>query len=159
MNRDPIRPTRSLAWDPLLLIAALGSVTAGCQTTQPERCVGEITQILQQQADRWNEGDVDAFMETYWRSSALTFASGGRVLRGWEQTRHRYRSRYPTRDDMGRLDFSDLEITPLSEDAALVLGNWRLEREEPTGGVFSLVMRKQAGRWIIIHDHTSAESP
>jgi hypothetical protein len=49
-----------------------------------------------------------------------------------------------------------LEITPLGNDAALVLGQWNLAREsEPVRGNFSLVVRRVDDRWLIIHDHTS----
>ena len=40
----------------------------------------------------------------------------------------RYRHDYPDRQTMGKLEFSNLEITVLSSDAALVLGRWQLER-------------------------------
>ena len=60
---------------------------------------------------------------------------------------------------MGHLTVSDLEITELGEDASLVLGRWDLDRDEPIGGVFTLVLRREAGRWVIIHDHTSRTPP
>jgi ketosteroid isomerase-like protein len=51
---------------------------------------------------------------------------------------------------------SGLEITPLGDAAALVLGQWKLDRQnEPVGGNFTLVFRKINGRWVIVHDHTS----
>jgi ketosteroid isomerase-like protein len=57
---------------------------------------------------------------------------------------------------MGKLQFNQLEITALGESAALVLGQWHVERDpEPLTGNFSLVVRKLADRWLIIHDHTS----
>jgi ketosteroid isomerase-like protein len=57
---------------------------------------------------------------------------------------------------MGRLTFSDLEITVLSSSAVLVLGRWQLEREaDRPGGVFTIVVRRLAGGWRIVHDHTS----
>ena len=72
----------------------------------------------------------------------------------------RYRRSYPDRAAMGRLEFSDLEITPLGPDAALVLGRWRLKREKDSpGGVFTLVARRFPEGWRIIHDHTSAVAP
>jgi len=49
---------------------------------------------------------------------------------------------------MGRLAFGNLEITPLADAAALVLGEWRLERERMLLGNFSLVFRKLDGRWV-----------
>jgi ketosteroid isomerase-like protein len=58
---------------------------------------------------------------------------------------------------MGRLTFSDVEVTMLSPDAGLVLGRWRLQREqdEPSG-LFTLVFRELPEGWRIVHDHTSA---
>jgi beta-aspartyl-peptidase (threonine type) len=95
-------------------------------------------------------------MEHYWNSEDLTFSSGGKTTRGWNETLAGYRERYPTPEKMGRVTFSELDITPLGNSAALVLGRWNLEREsEPLTGSFTLVFRKFAGRWLIVHDHTS----
>jgi beta-aspartyl-peptidase (threonine type) len=58
---------------------------------------------------------------------------------------------------MGQLTFSQLDIALLGDAAALVLGRWRLERESPIGGNFSLVLRKLDGKWVIVHDHTSRD--
>jgi uncharacterized protein (TIGR02246 family) len=117
---------------------------------------GAVESVLRAQQDAWNRGDVEAFVEHYWKSGELTFSSGGKTTRGWEETVRGYRERYPTREKMGRLAFEKLEVTPLGDDAALVLGEWKLEREsEPVSGSFSLVFRMIDGRWVIVHDHTS----
>ncbi len=121
-----------------------------------DRIRAAIESVLRAQQDAWNRGDLDAFMQHYWKSEALTFSSGGRITRGWMETLNRYRERYPTPEKMGRLKFSGLEITPLEDSAALVLGEWNLERDdEPLSGNFSLVVRKIDEHWLIIHDHTS----
>ncbi|MEZ6061611.1 MAG: SMP-30/gluconolactonase/LRE family protein [Planctomycetaceae bacterium] len=118
--------------------------------------VEQIRSIIDQQAECWNRGDIDAFMEYYWKSDDLTFSSAGTVTRGWQTTRDNYKSRYPTRDQMGRVTFSRIEVTPLGDSAAMVLGEWNLEREkEPVGGNFTLVFRRIDGAWLIVHDHTS----
>lgn len=114
-----------------------------------------IEAVLAQQAEAWNKGDIAAFMEHYWKSDELTFSSGGQTTRGWQATKDNYLKRYPTREQMGKLTFAQLEITPLESTAALVLGRWKLERQSPVGGNFSLVLRREGGRWLIIHDHTS----
>jgi len=119
----------------------------------------EVETILRSQEDAWNRGDVDAFMEHYWKSDDLTFSSGGATTRGWAATLNQYRERYPTREQMGRLTLSEFDITPLGDSAALVLGKWNLDREsEPVSGNFSLVVRRIDGRWLIIHDHTSRKT-
>jgi beta-aspartyl-peptidase (threonine type) len=116
----------------------------------------EVESVLRAQEEAWNRGDVDAFVEHYWKSDELTFSSEGKTTRGWNATLARYRERYGTPEKMGRLTLSGLEITPLGDSAALVLGGWKLDREsEPVSGNFSLVLRKFDGRWVIVHDHTS----
>ena len=68
----------------------------------------------------------------------------------------RYRQRYPTSAEMGQLQFDNLEIAPLSDDAALVLGQWHVKLSTASiNGNFSLVVRKLSDRWLIVHDHTS----
>lgn len=115
-----------------------------------------VAAVLHRQEDAWNHGDLDAFMEHYWQSDALTFSSGGKTTRGFSETLQRYRDKYPSKEAMGQLTLSDLEITPLGDSAALVLGRWAVEREnEPVSGNFSLVVRKFGDRWLIVHDHTS----
>jgi len=61
---------------------------------------------------------------------------------------------------MGVLSFSEIKITALSEEAALVTGRWKLKRavDRPQGR-FTLLFRCSAGAWRIVHDHTSAAGP
>ncbi len=118
--------------------------------------IARIEAVLWKQADAWNRGDIDAFMVHYWKSDRLTFSAGGETKRGWTATIENYRQRYPTRERMGRLKFSQLEVTSLGNTAALVLGRWHLQREsEPIAGNFTLVVRLFDDRWLIVHDHTS----
>ncbi|MFG0266397.1 MAG: isoaspartyl peptidase/L-asparaginase [Rhodopirellula sp. JB055] len=122
------------------------------QTNSPE---AEITALIQQQASDWNAGDIDAFMDVYWKSDQLTFSSAGEVTRGFDATWQRYKKRYPTSKEMGKLTFTELEFLPLSGAAMQVLGVWKLERDEPMGGRFTLVFQRFPEGWRIVHDHTS----
>ncbi len=116
-----------------------------------------ITKILDTQQKAWNQGDVDAFLEGYWRSPELTFSGSSGIARGWDDVLARYKKNYPDRAAMGQLDFSNLEFRFLGADAALVLGHWHLTRAQgDVGGVFSLVWQRFPEGWRIIHDHTSA---
>jgi len=163
-NRAMIQRPRIHGGEWLLCVLLLAS---GCASARQATTVSdgnhaareEIPRMLEQQAQAWNAGDIDAFMVPYWHSPNLTFSSGGKVTRGWQATLDRYHQRYPTREAMGRLTFSDLEITQPSPTVALVLGRWWLDRSEPIGGSFSLVLRKDDGRWVIVHDHTSTDAP
>jgi len=113
--------------------------------------------LLQQQAD-WNRGDVTAFMQGYWDSPQLTFASSTNFTRGWKPVLERYQHSYPDKAAMGHLDFSDLEIRSLGNDAALVLGRWHITKDSgASGGIFTLVLQHFPEGWRIVHDHTNAD--
>ena len=94
------------------------------------------------------------------RAASTVFVAEDQVRRGWETVRERYREKYSDRTKMGTLTFSEIEITPLSADAAVVLGRWRLRRanDEPHGR-FTLIFRRMPEGWRIVHDHTSAAPP
>jgi len=123
---------------------------------QPPNSVAEIQSVLSAQQDAWNRGDIDAFMNGYAQSASTVFVSEDEVRRGWETVRDRYRIRYSDRAKMGTLSFSDIEVTMLSPDAAIVLGRWRLKRanDEPHGR-FTLIFKLLPEGWRIVHDHTS----
>ena len=117
----------------------------------------QIRALLKSQQDAWNRGDLDAFMQGYWKSDRTEFVGAGGIERGWQAVLDRYRKGYPDRAAMGKLTFSNLEITMLGRQAALVLGEWRLDRaSDQPHGVFTLIFRKFPEGWRIIHDHTSA---
>ncbi len=112
-----------------------------------------IKDVLAQQQAAWNRGDIDAVMDSYWKSDELTFSSGGETTRSWQATLDRYKQKYTTPEKMGHLQFGSLEVFPLAAEAAYVLGRWELA--DNVGGNFSLILRKLEGRWVIVHDHTS----
>lgn len=146
---------RSMAIMCLIAMIAMGSTWHSLQGRFEDSFHDELTLILDEQVNCWNQGDIPGFMQTYWKSESLTFASGGEVERGWQATFERYQKRYPDRAAMGKLRFSELETQRLSDSAALMLGRWHLDREQPIGGNFTLVWKKIEGEWKIIHDHTS----
>jgi len=116
----------------------------------------DIKKVMTDQAEAWNGGDIDSFMRGYWNSDKLVFVSGANVTRGWQPTLDRYKRTYDTRAKMGTLTFSDLEITLLSKDSAVVLGSWSLARESDNPhGKFTLIFRKFREGWRIVMDHTS----
>ena len=136
----------------LLLVISTATVHAETATVQ-----AAVQAVLDQQVKDWNAGDIDKFMRGYERSEKTRFASGGNLTLGWQSVLERYRRTYADKAAMGELTFGELDITALSDDSALAFGRWRLKREkdEPSG-LFTLVFRKTADGWKIVHDHTSA---
>ena len=118
---------------------------------------GDVRGLLNAQVDAWNRGDLKAFLDPYWHSEELTFFSGDTVTRGFASIQARYEKRYGTSPEtMGKLRFEDLVVTIAGPEAAVVRGRFRLQMKDsnPTG-IFTLVLRKAKGKWMIVHDHTS----
>lgn len=118
----------------------------------------EIRKVLDDQTAAWNRGDIPAFMAGYLESESTTFVSDT-VTRGHAKVLARYLQRYPTREKMGTLDFSGVEVKLLGPGYASVLGRFHLARAAEAGGdatgLFTLVFEKTPGGWKIILDHTS----
>ncbi len=131
----------------------------GCAHVNVEADKSAILAVLTAQNEAWNRGDLDAFVDGYWRSDRTVFAGGGTVHRGFEAMAERYRKAYPTRERMGKLAFSSLTFESTETDRAIVTGAWELEidgQEKRPGGVFTLIFRRLPEGWKIAHDHTSS---
>jgi beta-aspartyl-peptidase (threonine type) len=117
----------------------------------------DIKQVLNDQVAAWNKGDLVGFMKGYWNSKDLTFVSGKDATRGWQETLDRYKKRYQSEGkEMGKLAFSDVDVRELAPGVALVTGEWELTlSKETVGGRYSLIFKKLADGWRIVHDHTS----
>jgi len=124
--------------------------------TKEEKEKAAIRKVMDEQITAWNRGDIDGFMQGYWKSENLIFVSGDNVRRGWQTVTDNYKRSYNTREKMGVLSFTELEITILSKDSATVLGRWKVQHEpKDDQGRFTLIFRKFKEGWRIIHDHTS----
>ena len=125
--------------------------------TQSQNATAQIRSVLRAQQDAWNRADIDGFMNGYARSASTVFISEDTIRRGWETVRERYKEKYSDRAKMGALTFSDLDITLLSPDAAVVLGRWSLKRaNDQPHGRFTLIFKRLPEGWRIVHDHTSS---
>jgi uncharacterized protein (TIGR02246 family) len=121
-----------------------------------EKIQAAVRAVLDEQVLAWNRGDIDGFMKGYAKSADTTFVSGDTVTRGWQTVLDRYKKNYDSREKMGTLAFSELEITPLSDRSAIAIGRWQLTRAGDTPhGRFTLIFRRSKDGWRIVHDHTS----
>lgn len=152
---------RQVSLESVLLVAALmiGFVPIEAQTTETHLAEQQIRAVLQSQVEAWNRGNLEQFMAGYWNSPELTFFSGAAATHGWQPTLDRYRKTYQSGGHaMGTLSFSDLRIETLGPDAGFARGGFELVM--PDGkhphGIFTLVFRRFAEGWRIIHDHTCA---
>jgi len=115
-----------------------------------------ISEKLFIQRDCWNNGDLECFMETYWKSDSLKFIGKDGITYGWDATINRYKQKYPDKSHMGVLSFDVLEVEYLGRKTIMLVGKWGLKRAMgDVGGHFTLIWRKMEGEWVIITDHTS----
>lgn len=142
----------------VVMIAGQGKdrAAASKQGGREAKDVAAIRAVLDAQAEGWNRGDVDAYMDGYMRSPETVLVSGDSVTRGWQVVLDRYKKNYNSREKMGRLSFTEIEVNLLGKDAAMALGRWQLTRAADTPhGRFTLIFRRTPQGWRIIHDHTS----
>ena len=120
----------------------------------------EIRAVLTTSQEAWNRGDLPAFASYYDDSTETTFVGKDVVKGGVQAILARYRKAYPTREAMGTLSFTNVEVRMLAPDLALVVGEFHLERTAAGGGNaagrYTLILRKTTAGWKIIHDHTSS---
>jgi ketosteroid isomerase-like protein len=118
-----------------------------------------VKAVLTAQQSAWNRGDLEGFMEGYWKSDELTFTAGDKVEKGWNATRERFVKKYRSEGkEMGKLTFSENELRfeSLNSTTALVRGQYNLNRGgQAESGRFTLVFRKFDDGWKITSDHTS----
>jgi len=115
-----------------------------------------ILKVLDDQRIDWNKGDIDGFMQGYWKSDSLMFVGNTAPVYGWKATLERYKKAYPDKAAMGMLTFTVLKVDLLDKVNAFMLGAWNLKREKDApGGYFTLWFRKINGVWVIVADHTS----
>jgi uncharacterized protein (TIGR02246 family) len=119
----------------------------------------DVEKVLKDSEIAWNRGDLPAFASYYDDSPETTFIGREVTHGGTQAILDRYRRAYPTREAMGTLTFSELSVRSLASDVALVTGKFSLKRTAAGGGDasgrFTLVLKRTAAGWKIIHDHTS----
>ncbi len=115
-----------------------------------------ILKVMATQQQDWNTGNIDGFMQSYWKSDSLLFVGKSGPNYGWQTTLDHYKKTYPDKAAMGQLSFKIMKIELLDKTNAFVLGAWNLKRaKDAPGGYFTLWFRKFNGVWKIVADHTS----
>lgn len=144
-----------------ILVCSFGLCTA---CTSPEssqtkaNAEAEVRQVLAAQSTCWSQGNLECYMNGYWKSYSLLFVGKRGLTYGWQQTLDNYKRSYPDAAAMGKLTFDLKEMRKLSPEKMLVVGKWHLQREASIGdleGHFSVILKEYANGWKIIADHSS----
>lgn len=138
----------------LLLIAF--NTNAQQSNAQQSKDKQAILNLLEQQRSDWNKGDVEAYMQGYWKSDSLLFVGKNGPTYGWQKTLENYKKGYPDKAAMGLLTFGIKKVDFLTKDKAFVLGSWNVKQEKgELKGYFTLLLKKINGAWKVVVDHSS----
>lgn len=146
----------------LSLLAACTPIARAQDESNPlhtaSRLELDIVKVVLTQEKAWNAGDIEGYVKGY-KDSPDTIFLGHQVSRGYQQILDDYKHNYPTRQSMGTLTFSELEAHPISDDFAVCIGKYHLDRGKkdggPADGMFSLVLEHTDDGWKIVLDHTT----
>ncbi len=106
-------------------------------------------------ADEWNKGHLEAYISLYEPSATMMFPTGPV---GMDAIRSLYEKKYFNGSmPKQNLRYSDMVVRMLGENYALLTGAFTLYGNNlpERSGRYSLVMVHTAGGWKILHDHSS----
>lgn len=118
----------------------------------------DVVKIILAQENAWNKGDLDAYLSHY-KDAPDTQAVLANLVRGVDNIRSAYKQNFPSKDSMGTIEDSDIEVKPLGDNYALATGKYHLNRPKKSGGAvegsfMELFEKTQAGWQIIFSQST-----
>ena len=130
---------------------------AGPAQATPKSERAAVLNVVARMEAAWNRGDFRGYMAGF-RNPDVVFVSGGRFQDGWQGTLDHYvRDCGGSTERRGRLHFYNMKVDLLAPNAAMLVGQYRLERgARITEGVNTRLFRKIRGRWLITMNHVSA---
>ena len=112
-----------------------------------------ILEVMQEQEKDWNNGDLEGFMQGYWKSDSLKFYGSNGLINGWQKTLDRYSRAYPTKAETGTLKFVINDVSKIESNSYWVMGEYHLTRDVgDANGVFIIIFKKINGQWKIVAD-------
>jgi ketosteroid isomerase-like protein len=123
----------------------------------PQSDKAAILDTIHHMEQAWNRGDFRGYMAGF-KNPDVIFVSGGKFQDGWRGTLDHYIRDYGgSPERRGKLHFYNMKVDLLAPDAAMLIGQYRLERgARITEGVNTRLFRKVHGKWLITMNHVSA---
>jgi ketosteroid isomerase-like protein len=136
-------------------VSLLAFLALAAATPQSDRQA--ILSVVNRMEAAWNRGDFRGYMAGF-KNPDVVFVSGGKFQAGWQGTLDHYVRDYGgSAERRGRLHFYNMKIDLLSPTAAMLVGQYRLERgARVTEGVNTRLFKKFHGRWLITMNHLSS---
>jgi ketosteroid isomerase-like protein len=112
-----------------------------------------ILKIMEDQEVAWNNGDLEGFMQGYWKSDSLKFYGSNGLTKGWQNTLDNYKRSYPTKAETGTLDFVINDVSKVEGNSYWVMGEYHLKRDiGDANGVFIIIFKLINDEWKIVGD-------
>ena len=146
-----------LKFNNIILLFILLNCTPNSLKNYKDSCE-EINELMYEQEESWNKGNIEDFMKKYWKNDSLIFIVKSGINYGWNKTTRNYKRAYPSRNSMGLLHFNNIKCLPINDTTHIISGQWnisRLDSSKNVGGYYSLMWIKKEDGWRIVYDHTS----
>lgn len=167
-NRGTLRTQSPARWTlrrstTASLLAVLALASTGCRIEVLEDRGANIQQyaqsMLSASAAAWNRGDLEAFLSDYAASASTTFIGSHGLVSGIDSIRALYAPRFAPGAERDSLRFEDVRAREFPSLTAIVTGRWILFQSDrvTASGPFTLVLRRGAAGWKIVHDHSSSD--
>lgn len=139
----------------LLTFAGFAQNKKNLDSYYSEKDEKEILKVMDNQMKSWNEGNIEGYMNGYWKSDSLRFVAKVGVQYGWNLTLDMYKKNYDTKEGMGKLSLKAVALEFLNKNVVFMIGRWQVEGKKNVGGHYTQIWRKIKGKWLITVDHTS----
>ncbi len=141
---------------PVILLLAAGCNTSPKVASDARADEEAIRAVFSAEQIAWNNGNMEQFMEGFWKSDSLQFLSARGINHGWQETLDGYKKRYADIAAMGTLSFDILQVTRLAPGVYVVMGRYHLIRSIGNlDGVFTAILKKIDGKWVTVYDHSA----
>ncbi len=144
------------------LVALAVPVCAAAQNPDPlftaTRQQLDVVKIILAQSDAWNKGDLDSYLSHY-KDAPDTQAVLANLVRGVDNIRAAYKQNFPSKEAMGTIEDTDVQVRALGDNFALATGRYHLTRTKKAGGpaegTFSELFEKTSAGWQIIFSEST----
>ena len=156
MTLNPLRHHGVACLAAVLLFAAASPLARAADDLS-----ATIGRVMDTSAKAWSAGDLDGFMDSYEDSPDTVFVGSAGPVLGKPAIRAVYAPRFEKAKpgELGALTFDTLQLRPLGEQYALLVGRFHLRPKDAAQpeatGIFTLTFHRRNGRWRIVSDHTS----
>ena len=132
--------------------ADVGDITV-VESTDYDTAKSAILKVMKDQEIAWNNGNLEGFMQGYWKSDSLKFYGSNGLTKGWQNTLDNYKRGYPTKAETGTLNFVINDVSKIEGNNYWVMGEYHLKRDVGNAdGVFIIIFKMINGKWKIIAD-------